>query len=252
MSRHVLLVARAVTHHGGEATVRRLAVDVAAVVGAPVVACFLDGAAPSLHDALDAAADAGATEVLLVATHLPPDRYLDTWLRRAHADWAAGRRNPPPTSVALPLAEQPALVTAVVAAVGGPVTPLTGRPGPFRAAAWTAVPRHRHHVLVCRGPRCTAYGANDVAGALTGRLAAHGLGDDDVLVTSTGCLFPCSIGPVVVVHPDDSWYPHVDVGLAVRIVDEHLCGAGPLDGRPPRAGGTGDFADAAQVDRAED
>jgi hypothetical protein len=63
-------------------------------------------------------------------------------------------------------------------------------PGPFRSPAWSEITRHRRHVLVCRGPRCTAYGANQVAEALTRRLTEHHLGDDHVLVTSTGCLFP--------------------------------------------------------------
>ncbi|HEX5741954.1 MAG TPA: hypothetical protein VFY17_10440 [Pilimelia sp.] len=40
-------------------------------------------------------------------------------------------------------------------------------------------------------------------------------------------MFPCNLGPLVVVHPDDVWYPTVDSGLAVRIVEEHL-----VDGRP--------------------
>ena len=57
-------------------------------------------------------------------------------------------------------------------------------------------PRRFTHcqVLLCRGPRCTGFGANQVATALSERLAEHDLGDDDVLVTATGCLFPCNLG----------------------------------------------------------
>ncbi|BCL18037.1 (2Fe-2S) ferredoxin domain-containing protein [Micromonospora sagamiensis] len=232
---HVLLVARAVTHVGGQDTVRRLAVDVAEALDVPVSACFLDGAAPSLHAALDDAVAAGADEVLLVPTHLPPDRYLDTWIRRAHAHWATGHARPPRVSVTGPLADQPALVTAITHAVTGPRHPLAGSPGPFRSPAWSRLTPHRHHVLVCRGPRCTAYGANQVADHLTRRLGQHGLGDDDALVTPTGCLFPCNLGPLVVVHPDDIWYEHVDPELAGRIVDEHLRRGQPVDGQRPRS-----------------
>ena len=89
-------------------------------------------------------------------------------------------------------------------------------------------------MLVCRGPRCTAYGADHVAATLGNRLKEHGLGDDDVLVTATGCLFPCNLGPLVVVYPDDTWYEHVDAGLAVRITDEHLRDSMPVGGRRPR------------------
>ncbi|MEV0329001.1 (2Fe-2S) ferredoxin domain-containing protein [Micromonospora echinospora] len=232
---HVLLVARAVVHVGGQDTVHRLADEVAATLGVPVAACFLDGAAPSLHAALDAAVTAGVDEVLLVPTHLPPDRYLETWIRRAHAHWAAGHDDPPRVSVSAPLADQPALVGAITEAVTGPRQPLGGSPGPFRSPAWSHITPHRHHVLVCRGPRCTAYGANEVAERLTRGLAAHGLGDQDALVTATGCLFPCNLGPLVVVHPDDVWYERVDPDLAGRIAEEHLGRGRPVDDRRPRS-----------------
>lgn len=86
---------------------------------------------------------------------------------------------------------------------------------------------------MCRGPRCSAYGAGEVATALTRQLDHDGFGDDDVLVTTTGCLFPCNLGPLIVVQPDDIWYTNVDPGLAVRIAAEHLGGGRPVD--DPRA-----------------
>ena len=49
----------------------------AARLGVFVHRCFLDGAQPLLHAALDAATD--DAEVVLVPCHVPPDRYLDTW-----------------------------------------------------------------------------------------------------------------------------------------------------------------------------
>ncbi|MFY1692860.1 (2Fe-2S) ferredoxin domain-containing protein [Plantactinospora sp. WMMB782] len=239
MTRHILLVARSVTHTGGHDAVHRLAAAVSVALDEPVRACFLDGAGPSLHDALDTARADGAHEVVLVPTHLPPDRYLDTWIRRAHAHWTVDRAdgNPlPQVSVSPPLAAQPALATAVITALAQPATALTGNPGPFRSPAWSTITRHQRHVLVCRGPRCTAYGANHIADTISGELTANQLGDDDILVTNTGCLIPCNLGPLVVVHPDDTWYTHVDPELATQIVTEHL-----RDGRPitTRAQGRG-------------
>ncbi|MFK3983808.1 (2Fe-2S) ferredoxin domain-containing protein [Micromonospora sp. NPDC050397] len=236
-TRHTLLVARSVAHTGGHDAVHRLADEVARALGEPVRACFLDGAAPSLHDALDAARSAGALDVVLVPTHLPPDRYLDVWLRRAYADWVTSRpADPPPprVSVGAPLATQPALVTAVLDALRQPTAPLSGNPGPFRSPAWSAITRHRRHVLVCRGPRCTAYGAGATADTLAESLRARGLTDDDILLTQTGCLFPCNLGPLVVVHPDDVWYTQVDPQLATRIVDQHLVHGQPVDDQPVR------------------
>ena len=45
-----------------------------------------------------------------------------------------------------------------------------------------------------------------------------GLGDNDVLVTHTGCQFPCNQAPVVSVQPDDVWYGDVDPDTARAIV----------------------------------
>jgi (2Fe-2S) ferredoxin len=89
-------------------------------------------------------------------------------------------------------------------------------------------------VLVCRGPRCTTYGANQVAAAIGDRLTEHGLGDDDFLVPATGAMFPCNRGPLVVIHPDDIWYEQVDPSLAVHIADDHLRNSSPVDGQQPR------------------
>ncbi|MEH0825036.1 MULTISPECIES: (2Fe-2S) ferredoxin domain-containing protein [unclassified Micromonospora] len=159
--------ARSVTHHAGHDTIHQLAEQVAARLGVPVHRCFLDGAQPLLHAALDAATD--DAEVVLVPCHVPPDRYLDTWIRRAVAHRRQTSGRVVPIAVTAPLAAQPALIDAVIEAVTGGHAALGGSSGPFRSPAWSQITRHRRHVLVCRGPRCTAYGANDVAAALTGR-----------------------------------------------------------------------------------
>ncbi|MGH8893503.1 MAG: (2Fe-2S) ferredoxin domain-containing protein [Actinomycetes bacterium] len=74
---------------------------------------------------------------------------------------------------------------------------------------WEKIPGHRHHLLACRGPRCAAKGAAATAAAVTAELTRRRLGDDDVLVTQTGCMFPCNHAPVVVAHPDDRWFGKV-------------------------------------------
>ena len=66
-------------------------------------------------------------------------------------------------------------------------------------------------------------------------LMRAGLGDDDVLLTHTGCQFPCNQAPVVSVQPDDVWYGGVDAATAERIVTEHLVGGVPVaEHRLPR------------------
>ncbi|MGX6450241.1 (2Fe-2S) ferredoxin domain-containing protein, partial [Patulibacter sp. S7RM1-6] len=120
---------------------------------------------------------------------------------------------------------------------GAATRPVRPRAGAASDPAWTRVPAHRHHVLVCRGPRCSMRGSAAVSRALGDALAARGLGDDDVLVTQTGCLYPCDRGPVAVVHPDDAWYGALTPEAAGRLVDEHLRAGRPLQGHRLERGG---------------
>ena len=85
-------------------------------------------------------------------------------------------------------------------------------------------------MLICRGPRCTALGSDLTAEALIIELMRQGQGDDDVLITHTGCQFPCNQAPVVSVQPDDVWYGGVGPGGRAReIAREHLVGGRPVE-----------------------
>ncbi|MBM7517653.1 (2Fe-2S) ferredoxin domain-containing protein [Nocardioides nitrophenolicus] len=185
--------------------------EVAAATGASLA--FLQAGSPSVTDELDRLAGLGVRQVELVGLGLgaPTAR---SWLRRVAGHW---RRARPEVEVL----------------VGGRA--VTGEEAPLRSPAWEDVPGHAHQVLVCRGPRCSARGSAATSAALDAELRARGLGDDDVLVTQTGCLFPCNQAPVVVVHPDDSWYGGVDPDRARAIVADHLVGGLPLPDRLPRA-----------------
>jgi (2Fe-2S) ferredoxin len=186
---------------------------------------------PSLHRELDRLADAGELRILLVgaAFGTAPG---NSWLRRAAAHWWRERVQPPEILVATGLLDHedddpaPLLTRA---------RPITGTEAPLASAAWEEVPGHRFHVFVCRGPRCTARGGDETAATLARALDAAGLGDDDVLLTQTGCQFPCNHAPVVTVHPDDVWYGCVDGDAAREIVARHLLAGEPYDAhRLPR------------------
>lgn len=193
---------------------------------------FLQLGDPSLSLELTRLADSGATTITLVGVSLGPLAPGRSWLRRIAAHWwreRAGLR--PVIQVAPRLA---ARVEDVEAALSG-VEPISGVEPGLTSPAWEDVSRHRRQVFVCRGPRCTARGSEETARALILGLMAAGLGDHDVLITHTGCQFPCNQAPVVNVQPDDVWYGGVDAEAAQRIVEEHLCAETPVaDRRLPR------------------
>lgn len=67
------------------------------------------------------------------------------------------------------------------------------------------------HILVCNSYRisteahgaCNRKNAPDLIRYLTENAADRGL---NVVVTGTGCLNLCSQGPVMVIHPSNTWY----------------------------------------------
>ncbi|MFE4975653.1 ferredoxin [Kitasatospora sp. NPDC056651] len=193
---------------------------------------FLQQADPSLSAELTRLADAGTGTVVVIGVRLAGSGPAQSWLRRIAAHWwreRAGHR--PELLVATRLADSPDAIATVAAATRA----VTGEEPGLTSAAWEEVTGHRHQVLVCRGPRCTAVGAEEALRALVRELTERGLGDDDVLVTQTGCQFPCNQAPVASVQPDDVWYGKVDPAVAGRIVTEHLAGGRPVEShRLPR------------------
>ena len=84
----------------------------------------------------------------------------------------------------------------------------------------------RTHILVCTGGGCIACGSLLVSAAFRQSLRDHQL-DGEIKVVESGCLGPCSIGPVVVIYPDGVFYENVKPADAEEIVTEHM-----LKGRP--------------------
>jgi (2Fe-2S) ferredoxin len=189
---------------------------------------FLQMGDPSLSLELTRLADAGADPITLAGVSSGPIAPAVSWLRRIAAHWWRERPGPRPTVlVATRLADQVTALDDVLAQT----RPITGSEAGLTSAAWEDVSEHRHQVLVCRGPRCTAQGSVDTLRAMVLAMMEHRLGDDDVLVVHTGCQFPCNQAPVVSVQPDDVWYGHVDPDAAARIVAEHLVAGRPVRSR---------------------
>ncbi|MCW2848166.1 MAG: hypothetical protein JWR90_2140 [Marmoricola sp.] len=196
---------------------------VAEGLGATVA--FLQMGDPSLTRELDRLATAGAVRVRLVGVSLGSLAPAHSWLRRIAGHWWRERTDPPALEVATRLLT--VLVEEAAREVLAQARPITGTEAPLTSPAWEDVPGHRHQVLICRGPRCTALGSDASSEALIIAMLQHGLGDDDVLLTHTGCQFPCNQAPVMSLQPEDVWYGKVTPDVAGRIVEEHV-----LHGRP--------------------
>ncbi len=206
-----------------EVTDRALLTEWAAGVGGSVA--FLQIADPSLGAELTRLADQGVTRITLVGVSLSRLAPGVSWLRRIASHWCREYGGDPP---AIDVAGRLLADPEELAALAAQSRPLSGNEPGLTSPAWEDVPRHRHQVLVCRGPRCTAAGSQRTIETMILAMMAHQLGDDDVLITHTGCQFPCNQAPVVTVQPDDVWYGGVDEEAARRIVVEHLVAGTPV------------------------
>ena len=194
------------------------------------VVAHVQQGSPTLGQTLERLADDGAERLVVAGVSLGTLAPGVSWLRRVAAHWWRERRDAgrplPVLDVGLVLVADEAELATVVQGLTKQVR--GGEPG-LTSAAWEHVPAHRHQVLVCRGPRCTARGSDRTAEALAMALVEHGLGDDDVLLSQTGCLYPCNHAPVVAVQPDDAWYGGLTPDAARRLAREHLVAGRPLD-----------------------
>lgn len=176
------------------------------------VPAYLQVGRPSLRRVLDDAAARGVRTIRLVQApgqHGKPGR---SWLSRVAGHWV--RENPE--------------VVVTVEDSSGRQQLVTGREAPLQSPAWEELPAFRRHVLVCRGPRCAAQDSERTAQELAASVTAAGLGDEDVMLTQSGCLYPCNHAPVVAVYPDDIWYGGITADSAAQLVAEHLVQGRPL------------------------
>ncbi|MBR5319852.1 MAG: NADH-quinone oxidoreductase subunit NuoF [Peptococcaceae bacterium] len=81
----------------------------------------------------------------------------------------------------------------------------------------------RHHVMICAGTGCSSSNSMHVKEALIKQLAEAGL-DKEIDVVQTGCFGFCSLGPIMVVYPEGTFYHHVKVEDVAEIVETHLKG----------------------------
>ena len=79
----------------------------------------------------------------------------------------------------------------------------------------------RAHILVCAGAGCISSGGNALKDVLAAELKKRGL-DEEVKIVETGCMGPCDLGPVMLVHPEGTFYQRVTALDVPKLVEEHF------------------------------
>ncbi len=80
-------------------------------------------------------------------------------------------------------------------------------------------------VLICSGTGCLSSGAEEIEARFREELKNKNLVDDisvKKVVKKTGCVGPCSLGPIAIVKPEKTFYGKLDIEDVPVIVKEHL------------------------------
>ncbi len=83
-------------------------------------------------------------------------------------------------------------------------------------------------VIVCGGTGCVALGSESVYGAFESEIAKQGL-ESKVQLKLTGCHGFCEKGPVVVILPDQFFYPGVKADNVADILKETVVGGKAIE-----------------------
>ncbi|MGI6037762.1 MAG: NADH-ubiquinone oxidoreductase-F iron-sulfur binding region domain-containing protein [Limnochordia bacterium] len=84
-------------------------------------------------------------------------------------------------------------------------------------------------ILICYGTGCLSAGAQRIAQVLRTVLMERELSVPlKKIVKETGCFGPCSLGPMLTIMPEGTFYGKVRESDVERIVDEHLIGGRPV------------------------
>jgi (2Fe-2S) ferredoxin len=97
------------------------------------------------------------------------------------------------------------------------------------------MPRPLKHVLICTQNRpqghprgsCGINNSAEIMGEFMNEIQRRNL-FDKILLTNTGCIGPCMMGPNVLVYPDGVLYGKVQKADVKTIIDQHLLGGEPV------------------------
>ncbi len=194
-----------------------------------VVEALLEQGGPSVPDALEACSRSAVDKVIVLPAFIPLEVATRNWLRYVARRWLDQSGAQVQIVFAKSLAEQTSTAGAALELVreaalsGTPIASVGQNPG-TPEPDWSVIPPHDYHVLFCHGPRCAASGAAELGAFFRKRLKDARLDDGprQVLAARSGCLYPCNLGPVMVVYPDGIWYCGLNETVLSQIIDQHF------------------------------
>ena len=87
---------------------------------------------------------------------------------------------------------------------------------------------YRASIMLCGGTGCIAGGSVKIRDAFVAELNDRGL-ENKINVVLTGCNGFCAQGPVLIIHPDDTFYEKVTIKDVPVIVEEHFIKHNPVE-----------------------
>ncbi len=83
------------------------------------------------------------------------------------------------------------------------------------------IERYKHQVLICSGAGCVSSNCAEIKEAVIEELRANNL-EDNVLVTETGCMGTCAVGPVMLILPERTFYTDLTADTAKEVIVSHI------------------------------
>ncbi|MGP3779135.1 NADH-quinone oxidoreductase subunit NuoF [Halanaerobium saccharolyticum] len=83
----------------------------------------------------------------------------------------------------------------------------------------------KKEILICAGTACLSAGAEEIKDKFKEEIKELNLTEDyetKTVISNTGCIGPCSLGPIAIVKDDNTFYGHLKTEDVARIVREHL------------------------------
>lgn len=194
----------------------------------------LEHSGDNMFDAIEDAVNNGATRIVLRPVGIPFSQSLRKWVPNAAADWLAQN---PERNIKLFFAndlDEDVELLKLIANRPYQGQPIEPKIDGINGKGWDTPPTFEHHLLVCTGPRCHMRGSFGILDPLKKEIARAGI-STKCLVASTGCLFPCNNGPILVHYPKGDWYQLQSETDVAQFVQEVLVNAMPSDLRLPFA-----------------